>query len=248
MELSKNKEKYIRSLQLKKYRQKYNKFVVEGHKIVTEILNQGFSYEWLVATPDWLAENASGYAAAKTLVATPQQLGQLTSLTRATAVMAVVDIPSFSEVLQPGWTLYLDNIQDPGNAGTMLRLADWFGVGQVIFSPHSVDPFNAKVIQSSMGSLLRVGMGRMHFLALRQKLPQAVVYAADMEGESVFSVEEARTPGILIVGSEGQGLSVEHQPLVDRYISIPKAAGSQAESLNAAMACGIILASLTQFG
>jgi len=245
MELSKNKRKYIRSLQQKKYRQKYNKFVAEGDKIVSEILAARHSVEFLVATPEWLDNYTGPVPNTEIITLPPEEVGKASDLQSTQGVLAVANLMPEPESPQPGWTIFLDDIQDPGNAGTILRIADWFGVSQVVFSNHSADLYNAKVIQASMGAFLRVPVWRSSLAAFRQKATEIPVYAADMEGTSVFELSNPK-PGILVIGNEGHGLTPEVKEQVDQIISIPRGPGGGAESLNAGVAAGILVAQLVK--
>ncbi len=243
MELSKNKRKYIRSLQQKKYRQKYNKFVAEGDKIVSEILAARHSVEFLVATPEWLDNYTGPVPDTEIFTLPPEELHKASELRSTQGVLAIAEMMPEPRLPGPNWTIYLDDIQDPGNAGTILRIADWFGVSQVVFSNHSADLYNAKVIQASMGAFLRVPVWRSSLAAFRQKTTGIPVYAADMEGTSVFDLASPE-PGILVIGNEGRGLTEEVNGQVDQVISIPRGPGGGAESLNAGVATGILISQL----
>jgi TrmH family RNA methyltransferase len=246
MELSKNKRKYIRSLQQKKYRQKYNKFVAEGDKIVSEILAAQHSVEFVVATPDWLDNYTGPVPNAEIFTLPIEAMRKASDLSTTQGVLAVVDLMPVPELPKPGWTIFLDDIQDPGNAGTILRIADWFGVSQVVFSNQSADLYNAKVIQASMGAFLRVPVWRSSLAAFRQKASDVPVYAAHMEGTSIFELSNPQ-PGILVVGNEGHGLTPDIKEQVDQFISIPRGPGGGAESLNAGVATGIIISQLIRY-
>jgi len=246
MELSKNKQKYIRSLQQKKYRQKYNKFVAEGDKIVSEILAARHSVEFVVATPEWLDNYTGPIPNAEIFTLPLEEVRKASDLRATQGVLAVADLMPEPEAPQPGWTIFLDDIQDPGNAGTILRIADWFGLPQVVFSNQSADLYNAKVIQASMGAFLRVPVWRSSLSAFRQKATDVPVYAADMDGTSVFDLPSPQ-PGILVIGNEGHGLTESVQKEVDQVLSIPKGPKGGAESLNAGVACGILMSRLFRF-
>ncbi|MEM9916526.1 MAG: RNA methyltransferase [Bacteroidota bacterium] len=247
--LSKNKLKLVRSLQHKKYRQKYNKFTVEGEKILTELLQQDvFEIDSIFATPSFIQTNEEilKFYLKKTITVGSSELRQLSSLSTPTEVVALVN---FNEEMKAGpnvssWAFYLDGIQNPGNLGTILRIADWFGWHQVFASPGSADLFNAKVLQASMGAFLRV---RLHYRSLDEiqaQYPDLPLYGADMGGENVFTAAPME-PGLLLIGNEGKGLSAEARSKVDRFLSIPGAKGPKAESLNAAVAAGILCAQLS---
>lgn len=244
--MSKNKLKYLRSLRQKKYRQMYNKFVAEGDKLAREILATKHPVQWIVATTEWLENTSIPLPADKLLIASQREFAQLSNLKTPQGVLVVAEClpepqpPYFSS---NRWSIYLDDIQDPGNLGTMLRIARWFGASPVILSPHSVEVYNPKVIQSSMGAAWQVPVVRksLDILVEAEDVP---VYAADMSGTSVFEPREY-PPGLLIIGNEGRGLSGEWHPLINKFLSIPHGPGGAGESLNAAVACGIILAAVS---
>ena len=141
-----------------------------------------------------------------------------------------------------GWGLFLDGIQDPGNLGTILRIADWFGISRVFSSPDCVDPFNPKVVQATMGAFLRVSCIETTIDRLYQEYPGIPIYGEVMDGENVFHTSLKGANGIIVIGNEGSGISPEAERLLSHRISIPPAAHSGAESLNAAVATGILCA------
>lgn len=246
MSVSKNKLKYIRSLRQKKYRQMYNKFVAEGDKLTRELLAAEQPIEWVVATPQWLETSALSVPTEKLLIASQDELSQLSNLKTPQGVLVVAEClpePEPPFFFSASWSLYLDDIQDPGNMGTMLRIADWFGIAPVVVSNHSADMYSPKVVQASMGAIWRVPV-------LRKQLDEYVtdnnvpIYAADMTGKSVFASKDL-DPGMLIIGNEGRGISDQWHPLVHQYLSIPRGKGGGGESLNAGVACGILLATLS---
>jgi len=242
--LSKSQVKYIKSLSIKKFRYKHNKFICEGDKIVKELLqNQSFPVDILCATEGWIKDNRHLLnAETSTLVQVKErELKQISGLKTPNEVLAVVHMPSFSLTAQSaaGLCLFLDDIQDPGNMGTILRIADWFGLSFVFASPQSVDFYNPKVVQASMGAFLRVKHLQCELSALAEAWPEKTVYGADMKGQNVFK-HPLHDRGIIVIGNEGRGLSPQAGALVQQWISIPSAGG--AESLNAAVATGIICA------
>lgn len=238
--LTKARIKLIRSLRLKKYRQQNNLFVAEGTKIVTEIVQSNWSVVQVLASEAWLQQHASLLSGLEILTVSEQQMQQLTLLSSPSSAMAVVEIPPPVPMpdLSTQWSLYLDDIRDPGNLGTIIRLADWFGWSTICLTPETVDPYNPKVIQATMGSLTRVGLHTVDPDTFWERAGGIPIWGAHMEGSSIY---EAALPqaGILCIGSESHGLS----PLVEKnctdHITIPRQ--GQAESLNAAMATGILL-------
>lgn len=247
MALSKRDIQYIRSLHHKKFRQKYNKFIVEGDKIAREALAQ--RPEWVdrvLALPDWLqAEGMSGQTVHfRCEAVTERELSQLSGLRTPNQVVLIMHTkePTWrADVVRAGLSLYLDGLQDPGNVGTMLRIADWFGLPYVFASPTSADGYNPKVLQASMGAFLRVPYLRLPWEELIRPLADLPVLGASLEGSNVF---EARLParGLLVVGREGSGIRPETANHLTHRLYIPGRGG--AESLNAAVATGIIVAQL----
>lgn len=247
MAISKSTIKYLRSLSLKKFRQKYNNFIVEGDKMARELLTgQPGRVVALYALDSWLeqAGRELPLPKEKTFVVAEQELARISNLSTPSQVLAVVSIPEYrveEEPLRSGLSLFLDGIQDPGNFGTILRIADWFGISFVFCSPTCVDPYNPKAIQASMGAFLRVKTVEQSLENLCRLAPGLPVYGAAMDGENIF---QARLPakGIIVIGNEGNGISAAAAGLLNRRISIPAAAHGGAESLNAAVATGIICA------
>ena len=251
MTLSKNKEKFIKSLRLKKFRQKYNNFIVEGDKMARELLGQKPELVIAVfALEEWLSrvEEAADVAAEKLFPVSGAALRRISGLDTPNQVLVVSSIPNTGIAagqVENSLSLYLDGIQDPGNFGTILRIADWFGIGCVFTSAGCVDPYNPKVVQASMGSLLRVACAEASLEALHREYPALPVYGAVMDGENIFKAGLDKAKGIIVIGNEGRGLSPEAERFLSHRISIPRAAQSRAESLNAAIAAGILCAVFT---
>lgn len=240
--LSKNRLKWIRSLQLKKNRDAEGLFVVEGEKMVLEVMQAPFAESLLEVVAlkehaDLIPESLKGIA--KT--ASVQEMEQISALRTPNKLLAVVRIPKLSEP-QPVRTIVLDGVQDPGNMGTILRLADWFGIAQLVCSTDTVDCFNSKVVQASMGAIFRV---RVHYVDLPTYLKQAnqPIYGALLDGKHYRSVDYA-DDAILIMGNEGKGIRPENLPLIQTAVTIPKF--GEAESLNVATATAILLAEMVR--
>ncbi|TXB61695.1 TrmH family RNA methyltransferase [Phaeodactylibacter luteus] len=246
MPISKNSIKFIKALRQKKFRQKYNTFVVEGDKMVAELLAQRPSWcKALYALPAWLAQYTAAEQRAWPFAAevvSSAELERASLLKTPNQALALLEIPAPAALngLDGRLSLFLDGLQDPGNMGTILRLADWFGISTVICAPNCVDAYNPKAVQSSMGAFLRVGVVTAGLGELLGAFPGLPVYGADMAGDNIFTV---RVPpkGLLVIGNEGSGLSPETEQALTRRLSIPKGEGGGAESLNAAVATGIIL-------
>ena len=246
MPVSKSTIKYIQSFRQKKFRQKYDKFVVEGDKIVRELLQyQPGWVESLYALPEWMEQLPSGLQRKEieSFTVSGNELDRLSLLKTPNQVLALVRQPHFElnhSSLANQLSLYLDDLQDPGNMGTLLRLADWFGISTVICSPNCVEVFNPKVIQSSMGAFLRVNTCVVDFEKVLGLSPELTLFGADMEGDNVFIADLPKT-GLLVIGNEGAGIAPAIMEKVTHRISIPRGEGGQAESLNAAVAAGIII-------
>ena len=234
--LSKNEVKYIQSLYHKKTRESEGVFVVEGPKMVTELLQSGYVVKKIYATSEWAKpKNAN----VEIVDITDADLERISALQAPHQVLAIAEQRTLIEepMLKGNLTLALDNIQDPGNLGTIIRIADWFGIKQVIASENTVELYNPKVIQSTMGSFMRVDVW---YRNLNSLLPDAgvPVYGAVLNGKNVFSIGRVKE-GILLIGNESRGIGEELMQLVTDPLTIPRFGG--AESLNAAVATGIIL-------
>jgi RNA methyltransferase, TrmH family len=242
--LSQNKIKYLTALQSKKFRQKYNIFLAEGDKIGLEIIkNDKIKIEEIFALPGWIEKNMEFLKPFRDrlIEITEAELKKISCLTTPNQVLISAHIPDFEidkTLINSDLSLYLDGIQDPGNMGTILRTADWFGIKNVFCSDTCVDIFNPKVIQASMGAFLRVKSQEIDLQELiSEDLP---VYGALLEGNNIFETDFSKR-GIIVIGSEGKGISDTILPLLTHKIKIP-AYGNGAESLNAAVATGIICA------
>ncbi|RBL88436.1 TrmH family RNA methyltransferase [Chitinophaga flava] len=239
--LSKAQIKYIQSLQHKKNRQKSSQYIAEGDKIVQELLQAGMPVKAVYATGSWLEQHKSlltGLPADAVKEVDNMVLKQLSALTTPNNAMALLDMPPADNSLPAEGTvvLALEAIQDPGNMGTLIRIADWFGIRQIICSPDCVDVYNPKTIQATMGSIARVQLKEQDIPTLLQqsKLPS---YAATLHGKDITGFQAIKE-GIILIGNEGRGLSDTVISLATHRITIPRLGG--AESLNAAVAAGII--------
>ncbi|MFT4686966.1 MAG: TrmH family RNA methyltransferase [Neolewinella sp.] len=143
-----------------------------------------------------------------------------------------------------GWSLYLDGVQSPSNLGALLRIADWFGFHHVIAGPGTADLYNSKSIQATMGSFLRIDFRKGELPDLTERFPELTVFGADLAGESVYRIEPPAA-GILVIGAEGPGVSKAARTQVQKWLTIPRAPGREAESLNAAVAAGILCGRLS---
>ena len=237
--LSKNTVKFIKSLHQKKYRLESGKFFVEGEKSVVEVLQSSFTVDLLLVTQEFATKHVALLSgkAFEVLFVTPNQLEQLGQYQSNDAALAVVQMkPNQAFLPEKGeLILALDEVRDPGNLGTIIRIADWYGIKKLIFSSHTAEFYNPKVIQSSMGSFTRVQFyyGDLAQAFQEWKLP---VYGAFLEGESIHELTNP-TPGVLLLGNESQGISKEVEKWVSSKITIPSF--GKAESLNVAIATAI---------
>lgn len=230
--VTKNQIKRILSLQQKKYRNKYGLFFAEGQKVIVELLNSNFILEELFVTEDIFKE------VSERIFISEGELKKISALTSANNCLAVFQIPPQKEIKQENLIIALDKIRDPGNLGTIIRLCDWFGVKNLICSEDTVDLYNPKVIQATMGSIARVNVT---YLDLHKFLAQTTlpIFGTFMEGENIYKTC-LPTEGILVLGNEANGISPDIQTLIDHKISIPRF-GNPTESLNVATATAIIL-------
>ena len=234
MSLSKNHLKLITSLSQKKYRHKYKLFIVEGIKVVQEFLNSSYELEILFST-----ESSFSYLDSFIEVS-EQELKKISSLKTPNKVIALFKIPVQKNSSSSGLIVALDAINDPGNLGTIIRLCDWFGVDQLLCSKETVDCYNTKVVQSSMGSLTRVAIS---YIDLKEYLTSVSipVFIADMDGDNIYEMKPP-TSAVLVMGNEANGISNSIKQIVSTKITIPRYGNSQlTESLNVATATAILL-------
>jgi RNA methyltransferase, TrmH family len=243
---TKTHAKYIQSLHDKKHRDAEGVFFAEGPKVVAELLQGNkFACTLLAATAAWLQQNQDwlrGLAIGQVLEVKDFELEKISALSQPNQVLAVLvqRKPSTDFNTSGQLTILLDGLQDPGNLGTILRTADWFGVSNIVCTPNCADVYNPKVVQSTMGSLGRVNVVYTDALAWldRQKAP---LYAAALDGTALGQVGRVKE-GILVIGNESKGVSPAILQRAQHTITIPRSPRGQAESLNAAVALGIVLA------
>ena len=234
MSLSKNHLKLITSLSQKKYRHKYKLFIVEGIKVVQEFLNSSYELEILFST-----ESSFSYLDSFIEVS-EQELKKISSLKTPNKVIALFKIPVQKNSSSSGLIVALDAINDPGNLGTIIRLCDWFGIDQLLCSKETVDCYNTKVVQSSMGSLTRVAIS---YVDLKEYLTSVSipVFIADMDGDNIYEMKPP-TSAVLVMGNEANGISNSIKQIVSTKITIPRYGNYQlTESLNVATATAILL-------
>ena len=238
--ISIQKIKWIKSLHLKKNREKENLFLVEGEKIVNELIQNFPELIRLIVCKSSFAEKSVELKAIRkeyVFQANTEEMERISTLNTASTVLAVVEKFQTKAIDASKSLLLLDGIQDPGNLGTIIRTADWFGIDQILCSPTTVDLYNSKTLQATMGSFLRVNV---HYEELKPFLleNQEKVYAALMDGIPYQQIPKENVKMILL-GNEGKGISPELLPLVKNPLTIP--GKGQAESLNVGVACGILL-------
>ena len=242
--LVKSKVKYIQTLGQKQFREKEGFFIAEGPKLVLELLLSGNAkIKELFAVAEWISENKKWLVKMEVTEITEKELERISQLKTPNKVVAIVQQFDNSTPIDTKnkISLVLDNVQDPGNLGTIIRTADWFGVEQIICSPGTADVYNSKVVQATMGSIVRVKVfytDLKKWLAAQNEVP---IYAAVLEGQDVTSMKKI-TEGIIIFGNESKGISPEILQLVKIKLTIPKK--GKAESLNVAVAVGVVLGSI----
>ena len=243
--ISKSEVKYIQSLAHKKFREEEGLFIVEGVKMVEELLIEyPEKIVHLYATQSWTVRLSQfGPLQCPVSLIDDKLLTRISQLKTPNEVLAMVKLPQQMEVgiVKNGVTVVLDQLQDPGNLGTIIRTCDWFGVKNIVCSPDTVDAFNHKTVQSAKGSLLRLNISYTDlsaFLANQKDIP---IYAAVLGGHSIHEVS-FQQPAILVIGNEANGISNELINISTEKITIPKI--GKAESLNAAIATAIILSSM----
>ena len=236
MSISKSQFKLITSLSQKKYRQKHKLFIAEGIKVVQEILNSSFEIETLFCTEDFITDISNE----KIVRISENNLKKISNLKAPNKVLGLFKIPAEKPLNDHGLIIALDAINDPGNLGTIIRLCDWFGIVTLVCSKQTVDCYNQKVVQASMGSLTRVSI---YYKSLSAYLKETNLptFIADMNGENVYKTNLPKE-GVLIMGNEANGVSAEIKKEIMNKISIPRFGEAQeTESLNVATATAILL-------
>lgn len=242
---SKTQIQFVKSLGQSKFRQKYDNFTAEGEKTVTEFLKSGaFPPLWVYSTRRELLEKVASHLPEKQKeVVSEKVMSMMSSFKTPSSLLAVFEKKEnicLNEDILTGKSLYLDDIQDPGNLGTIIRIADWFGIKNIIRSTGSVDFFHPKAVQSSMGSLCNIKTRTDSLTFLSTSLPELPVLGALLEGETLNKSMAFPAQGILVIGNEGHGISQANLAAITKKIKIDGDPGRMAESLNAAMATSII--------
>jgi len=241
--ISKSTIKLIKSLKHKKVRLKENLFLVEGDKNVSEVLNSSFEIEQLFATKDFLLSNVDVLFRPKSISeVSKESIKKSSLLNNPQDSLALCKLPNkllFPEVLND-LSIYLDGIQDPGNFGTIIRICDWFGIQHLFCSSDTVDFYNPKVIQASMGSFCRIKAYEIKFSDILKlaKLSGTVISGAYMNGENIYN-SELHQNTLIVMGNEGNGIRKEIEDSIDKRLTIPRF-NENTESLNVAVATAII--------
>jgi RNA methyltransferase, TrmH family len=246
--LTQNQIKDIRSLQQKKFRNESGQFVAEGVKLVGELIRSKYAFDSIYAKKEWIEKN-SGILQEKNIPCTEvndKELERISGLTTPNSVLAVLHIPQESapaEIFGKELILVLDDIRDPGNLGTIIRTADWFGIKNMICSEGTVELYNPKVVQATMGSMARVNV---YYIGLAKLLSEisskTSIYGTFTTGQPIHDLRTEKN-AVIVIGNESAGISEELQPFIHHKISVPPhrtIAETGAESLNASVAAAII--------
>ncbi len=237
--------KLIKSLHLKKFRNEYNLFVAEGSTNVLDLLNSPFRLQWLFARESWIEtfdERLQDVNVQQVSGKAMEMMSSLKSPSEVLAVFKLPELPDFNPNAIDDYVLALDSIKDPGNLGTIIRTADWFGIKNIICTRETVDAYNPKVVQATMGSLARVQIYYLDLEKVLSEIPTNIdVYGAYLHGDPVNNIEK-QDKGIILIGSEAHGISKDYLSLITHKVTIPTftKGKSGAESLNAAVATAIL--------
>jgi len=243
-----NQIKQIRSLQQKKFRSEFGQFIVEGPKLIEELIDSKYLFDCIYAKQDWLSKQTEKLESKKIqfVEINDKELERISGMVSPHSVVAVLKIPEENipmEIFGKELILMLDNIKDPGNMGTIIRTADWFGINHIICSENTVDAYNPKVVQATMGSIARVNI---HYTDLEKLLKEnsgkTSIYGTFTEGSNIRELKPEST-GVIIIGNESTGISTELQSYVHQRICIPHYKTNderRPESLNASVATAIM--------
>ena len=239
--ISKNQIKYIRQLEQKKFRKRENCFVAEGPKVVGDLMRQ-YQPKAIFATEEWI-KRVESYDDSKLTTVSPDELRRISFLQNPQQVLALFPIPEHTSYLSPLTShlyLALDSVQDPGNLGTIIRIADWFGIDTIYCSEDTADAYNPKVVQATMGSLAHVHIIYTNLLQLFDALPKDYpIYGTLLDGDDIYQ-QPLTEHGIIVMGNEGNGISEAVRQCVNHRLLIPNFhQGDSAESLNVAIATAI---------
>lgn len=246
--LSKSLIKNINQLHSKKFRNELGLFIAEGPKVVEEFLHSDIKITEIYGLESWIKKNVSALKDEKSkyVSISETELAHISGLQAPNEVLAVCRQPKLSKKdinVSADLFLYLDGIADPGNMGTIIRIAEWFGLDQIFLADTSTEVFNPKVVQSTMGSLARVKTFYLPLEELMKETACSTILGAELKGENIYTVNLPQKC-ILVIGSESHGISGSGKKLLSKSISIPSAKDSKTESLNAATATSIILSEI----
>ena len=234
--VSKNQIKLITSLQQKKFRTQEKLFFAEGIKVIQELLNSNFELQHLFT----IQHDFDAVSSSQKTIISESELKKISALSNANTCLAVFKIPVEKNIISKGLILVLDDIRDPGNLGTILRLCDWYGIEQLICSASTVDIYNPKVVQATMGSISRVNVNYAD-LQIFLKETNLPIFGTFMDGQNIYK-ETLPKEGIIIMGNEANGISESIEKLVKHRLTIPRFGKlQQTESLNVATATAIVL-------
>ena len=234
--LSKNQLKFIRSLKKKKFRQTEQLFLAEGIKVVEELIKSSFIVHQLYATESY----SNTLNTPDIQLITDKELALVSDFSSPNQILGIFEIPKSKDLVEQGITVVLDEINDPGNLGTIIRLCDWFGVSQLVCSENTVDCYNQKVVQASMGSLTRVSINYVD-LEVYLSNEKRTIYGTFLQGGNIYTCKLEKN-AVIVLGNEANGISNQIEQLVHKKITIPQFGEQQnTESLNVAMSTAIVL-------
>ena len=242
--MTKNDVKELQALRQAKSRKERGIFAVEGNKLVEELIDSKFRVNNIFVTELWVEKNpVLAKKIADYEIVTPKQMEQISNFVTPPGIFATAMMPKYN--IEPKDTetqmiLMLDGINDPGNLGTIIRTADWFGIKKIVISEDTCDPWQPKVIQSTMGSIFRMQIIETDIVRFLKEV-KTPVFGALMQGKNVYHTQIKDNQGVIIIGSESHGIRENVMPFVSCPINIPRAEGSLTESLNASVAAGIII-------
>jgi TrmH family RNA methyltransferase len=246
----KNKIKHLKSLKIKKYRYIHGEYIIEGEKVISELLEHNpHLVKELVATEQWLKNSSTKNINVinDIIMVSQSDIKKISSFKTSGDVIAVLQVPEYQVIkteILTDVSLVLDKVQDPGNLGNIIRIADWFGINNIFCSVDCVDCFNPKVIQATMGAIIRI---KVHYLDLKELLEEYSsvegfsIYGTFLKGRSIYD-ENLDNKGFIILGNESKGISAEYMPYIESRLVIPKYAynSNSIESLNIAAAAAIV--------
>ena len=244
--ITKNTIKLVQSLKQQKFRKQQQLFVVEGRKMVNELMESRFKTEMLFATEGYLADNPTSSVSLE--IVTEMQMQQMSGQDTAPGILAVAHIPQQARINgNASLVLALDGIANPGNMGTIIRTAEWFGITDIVCSLDCVELWNPKVIQATMGSVFRtnVAYSDLSKYLMEERENGKAIFGALLDGENLFTFQ-GKAEGIIVIGSESHGIRPDVLPYITHPVTIPRVGASKTESLNASIAAAIIMAEMTR--